>query len=107
MDPSVFCWIAAQPPPLHQPAATPAASSGGGGEGGGNTAAAAVHPRAGSNFGVPHRDFTCLQSLRKEDSKPNVLSVWLPLNRVTSGARRASHTQRACRVRVHDSWHDP
>ena len=33
---------------------------------------------------MPHRDFTCLQSLRKEDGAPNLLSVWLPLGAVTA-----------------------
>ena len=28
---------------------------------------------------MPHRDFTYLQSLRKHDGAPQVLSVWLPL----------------------------
>ena len=64
MDPSVFCWIARHPPP------TPPGSK-----------AAAT---AGANFGVPHRDFTCLQSLQQEDGKPTLLSVWLPLNAVTT-----------------------
>ena len=58
MDPSVFCWIARR------------AGSG--------------PPAAGSNFGTPHRDFTCLQSLRPSDGKPLLLSVWLPLTRVTT-----------------------
>lgn len=65
MDPSVFCWIATRPP-------APSAEQ-----------AKAPPPRAGANFGVPHRDFTCLQSLRKSDGAPAVLSVWLPLNDVT------------------------
>ena len=65
MDPSVFCWIASRPPApsAEQPKAPP--------------------PKAGANFGVPHRDFTCLQSLRKSDGAPAVVSVWLPLNDVT------------------------
>ena len=74
MDPSVFCWIAKAPERLH-----PSVAANGGGEG----ANAPAPPKAGSNFGVPHRDFTCLQSLRKSDGAPNVLSIWLPLNRVS------------------------
>lgn len=80
MDPSVFCWIAAAPEALpHGPRASA-----------GTTAAAASPPprsvpttkRAGANFGIPHRDFTCLQSQRKEDGTPAMLSVWLPLTAV-------------------------
>ena len=40
-------------------------------------------PTAGQNFGMPHRDFTCLQSLAP-DGAPLVLSVWLPLTEVTT-----------------------
>ena len=68
MDPSVFCWIAATPTPN---------------DGSGVRAPPTAAP-AGANFGVPHRDFTCLQSLRKSDGAPAVLSVWLPLNGVTA-----------------------
>ena len=88
MDPSVFCWIAATPPPCEgsstshaQPsmsAASAAASAAPGGSG------SSARPAAGANFGVPHRDFTCLQSLRKADGAPAVLSVWLPLSDVTT-----------------------
>ena len=81
MDPSVFCWIAAKPPPLN---ATTTTNNVNGSSNGGNNAAATKPPGAGANFGVPHRDFTCLQSLRKSDGKPTLLSVWLPLNNVTT-----------------------
>ena len=74
MDPSVFCWIArppaAPPPAAPQPADAPASAVG--------------KPAAGANFGTPHRDFTCLQSLRKDDGAPLLLSVWLPLCDVTA-----------------------
>ena len=98
MDPSVFCWIAARPAPMGTGDATLAASAQSSGsnmsnatessEAAANPPASAttpggVRPRAGANFGVPHRDFTCLQSLRKADGAPAVLSVWLPLNEVT------------------------
>ena len=73
MDPSVFCWIAAVKD-VAPPSAPPAA---------GAAAAAAAKPKAGANFGVPHRDFTCLQSTTKA-GKPALLSVWLPLNDVTN-----------------------
>ena len=33
---------------------------------------------------MPHRDFTCLQSLRERDGATMMLSIWLPLNEVTS-----------------------
>ena len=62
MDPSVFCWIARRP----------------------QESTDGSKAKAGANFGVPHRDFTCLQSLRKVDGAPALLSVWLPLNRVTT-----------------------
>ena len=72
MDPSVFCWIASAPPP-HPRGGAPGSYTGG-----------ARRGAAGANFGMPHRDFTCLQSLRKADGGPAVLSVWLPLGEVTS-----------------------
>ena len=40
--------------------------SGGGGGGGGGGGAVANDDAAGMNFGMPHRDFTCLQSLDKD-----------------------------------------
>jgi hypothetical protein len=75
MDPSVFCWIARTP---SSPPAVPAPPDDA------PAPPAGTKPAAGSNFGLPHRDFTCLQSLRKSDGVPNVLSVWLPLRRVTA-----------------------
>lgn len=92
MDPSVFCWIASKPPPLNG-AITPGAAggvAGGGGTAGGAAGGGAAQParppapKAGANFGVPHRDFTCLASLRQADGLPTLLSVWLPLNPVTT-----------------------
>ena len=91
MDPSVFCWIAAQPPPLHASATASAAATAAPASTASVPASAAesgqsapAPPKAGANFGVPHRDFTCLASLRKSDGAPTLLSVWLPLNRVTT-----------------------
>ena len=68
MDPSTFCWIARNGPAGVRGAdgACPAGSDA---------------PKAGQNFGMPHRDFTSLQSLTKEGS-PALLSVWLPLTEV-------------------------
>ena len=74
MDPSVFCWIASTPPALNTSARDRSVAA--------NATNVAARP-AGSNFGMPHRDFTCLQSLREGDGAPMVLSVWLPLNDVT------------------------
>ena len=74
MDPSVFCWIASTPPALNTSAGDRSVAA--------NATNVATRP-AGSNFGMPHRDFTCLQSLREGDGAPMVLSVWLPLNDVT------------------------
>ena len=99
MDPSVFCWIAGQPPPLNSAVKPPPPTNnkggqaengnkGGQGDNGDEPAAggeaAKTGGKAGANFGVPHRDFTCLQSLRQSDGAPSVLSLWLPLNQVTT-----------------------
>ena len=80
MDPSTFCWIARSGGLA--PAAAPAAAATRvptgvttGATAGAAAAAAAVAAAvddnyapaaAGANFGMPHRDFTCLQSLDKD-----------------------------------------
>jgi hypothetical protein len=74
MDPSVFCWIAQQPEPAHASEHADRAGQ----------LPRPPKPKAGANFGLPHRDFTCLQSLRKADGAPTLLSVWVPLTRVTT-----------------------
>ena len=83
MDPSAFCWIArsgspatparngaaATRAPAGAPAGAAAGAAGAGGEaagGGGGGGAVANNDAAGMNFGMPHRDFTCLQSLDKD-----------------------------------------
>ena len=85
MDPSVFCWIAHCPATMHAEGGTKGEAKGeakGGALGGGSVGSTSAKKGVGSNFGVPHRDFTVLQSLTKE-GKPAVLSVWLPLNNVS------------------------
>ena len=97
MDPSTFCWIARRFLPEKEPNADGTAGG-----------------VAGSNFGMPHRDFTYLQSYvhpqknsvkgKEEEEKeheeesaagvaanrppptpaPALLSVWIPLSDVTS-----------------------
>lgn len=91
MDPSVFCWIAHRPAPLNAPSTAGSTATNGGSGSAPDAASAATaqpepkkKPAAGANFGVPHRDFTCLQSLRKSDGAPNLLSIWLPLCAVTT-----------------------
>ncbi len=37
----------------------------------------------GTNFGLPHRDYTFADSTFADSGAPKVLSVWLPLNEVT------------------------
>ena len=78
MDPSVFCWIAATPPALNETATAGRGAT----SGPTKPTVASESPAPGANFGVPHRDFTCLQSLRQSDGAPLVLSLWLPLNDV-------------------------
>lgn len=72
MDPSVFCWIATTPSPVHSVMGSSSNSDD----------ATEPRPSIGANFGVPHRDFTCLQALREHDGATVMLSVWLPLNDV-------------------------
>ena len=67
MDPSAFCWIArsgSPATPARNGAAAPPAPAGAPAGGGGG--AVANDDAAGMNFGMPHRDFTCLQSLDKD-----------------------------------------
>ncbi|KAL3930160.1 MAG: hypothetical protein SGPRY_001657 [Prymnesium sp.] len=70
MDPSVFCWIACGADAL-----PPAAGKSDGTQREGL--------RVGGNFGTPHRDFTCLQSLRSGNGEALLLSLWLPLSHVS------------------------
>jgi len=37
----------------------------------------------GNNFGVPHRDYSLEDAIDAVDGSPQILSLWLPLNRVT------------------------
>jgi len=78
MDPSVFCWIAATPSPMRS-----GVSSSSNSDNGGTEPRPSIAPSIGSNFGLPHRDFTCLQALRERDGATVMLSVWLPLNDVS------------------------
>lgn len=66
LDPSAFCWIA-----RHEDMS---AESGDECDG---------DAQAGLNFGMPHRDFTCLDSIGP-DGSPRLLSIWVPLTHVTT-----------------------
>jgi hypothetical protein len=80
LDPSVFCWVARVGRGAGRDAAQRTEL-----DGAGATREEEEDGRgapAGSNFGVPHRDFTCLDSIA--DGEPRLLSTWVPLTPVTA-----------------------
>jgi len=78
LDPSVFCWVARVGNGAADGGAQRTGQCGAGEEGGGGDDRAP----AGANFGMPHRDFTFLDSVGP-DGEPRLLSAWLPLTPVT------------------------
>lgn len=81
LDPSVFCWVARLGRDMGRGAAQRTGLNGAGAAEEEEEDGQGAPP--GSNFGHPHRDFTCLDSIGA-DGEPRLLSTWVPLTPVTA-----------------------